>query len=368
MASIRKGGNLLFSISGYYGLAFIRVAQGHLRKAVSIYEQSLQLVTEHGEALLMVSANLYLGLSEINREKGNLKEARQLMQKSKEVGERSALPDWSYRWHLAQARLKEIEGDLNGTLEMLDDAERLYYRNPVPDMRPLSALRTRIWIRQGRLADTLSWVHDQDLSIDDLTFMHEYEHITFVRFLIAQYLKNGDDRPIQEAIGLLDRLLQAAEKGKRMGSVVEILILQALSYNAQEDIHQALVPLERALVLAEPEGYLRIFLDEGPPIVQLLEEILNTKTNVPVAYVKKLLSASKVDQLIKEKSVTTILLSERELEVLRLIDAGFSNKKIMEELFISNSTVKTHIRNIYSKLDVHSRTEALLKARELNLL
>jgi LuxR family maltose regulon positive regulatory protein len=146
------------------------------------------------------------------------------------------------------------------------------------------------------------------------------------------------------------------------------LVLLALVQEAQGDISPALASLERALVLAEPEGYLRIFVDEGPPIAELLEKVLDTKTAVPRAYMKKLLSAFRLNKLAIEDDALVENLSERELYVLRLIAAGLSNKKIMEELFLSLSTVKTHIRNIYSKLNVHSRTEAIIKARELNLL
>ncbi|MCK4561119.1 MAG: LuxR family transcriptional regulator, partial [Calditrichia bacterium] len=124
-----------------------------------------------------------------------------------------------------------------------------------------------------------------------------------------------------------------------------------------------------ALALAEPGGFIRIFVDEGPPIAELLEKILDENVNVPRAYVKKLLSAFRLGKLIKtEGGLVVDRLSERELEVLRLIADGLSNKKIMEELFLSLSTVKTHIRNIYSKLNVHSRTEVIVKAKEMDLL
>jgi len=369
MVSIRKGGNLLFSISGHYGMAYIRVEQGHLRKAINIYEQSLQIVKEKGESLLMVSANLYLGLSEINRERGNLEDARQLMKKSKDVGEQAALPDWPYRWNLAQAKMLEIEGDLNGALEMLDNAERLYYRNPVPYMRPVAALRTRVWLEKGHLTKALDWVHDQRLSVEnDLNYMCEFEHVTLARVLMAEYNNNPEETTLLNTMGLLERLLNAAEEGGRMGSLIEILILQALAYNAQEDTPKAIIALKRALILAEPEGYLRIFVDEGPPVAELLGKIVESKPAELLTYIKKLLSAFKVSKLTLEEHGLSEHLSERELEVLRLIAAGLGNKQVMEELFLSLSTVKTHIRNIYSKFGVHSRTEAINKAREFNLL
>jgi LuxR family maltose regulon positive regulatory protein len=369
MANMRKGGNLLFSLSGAYGLAEIRVAQGRLRDAENTYKQALQFATKQGGLLLMVTANLYMGLSEIHREQGDLAVAEQHLLRSKEVSKQGTTPDWPYRWCLAHARIKEIQGDLDGTLDMLQKAERLYYRNPVPDMRPVAALKTRVWVKQSRLTEALSWVRDQGLSVDDdLSFLREFEHLTLARVLIAEYKIDQAEHSILEAMGLLEHLLRAAEDGGRMGSLIEILVLQALAHEAQGNNSKALVQLERALILAEPEGYVRIFVDEGPPIAELLEKILDIKAPVPRTYVKKLLSAFKLNKLVLENNGLLEHLSERELEVLRHIAAGLANKKIMEELFLSLSTVKTHIRNIYSKLNVHSRTEAIIKAKELNLL
>jgi LuxR family maltose regulon positive regulatory protein len=369
MASMQKGGNILFSISGAYGLADIRVSQGHLREAAHIYKQALQLAAKQGESLQMVTANLYLGLSELSREWGDLEASAQHLLRSKELGEKAALPDWPYRWCLAQARIKEIQGDLDGTLDLLHQAELLYYRNPVPDVRPVAAMRSRVWIRQGRLAEALNWVRNHGLSVhDDLSFLREFEHVTLARVLMAEYKNEREDRSILEIMELLERLLKAAEEGKRIGSVIEILVLQALAHEMQGNIQPALLSLGRALVLAEPEGYIRIFVDEGPLIAELIEKILDTKTAAPRPYLKKLVSAFKLNKRSMEDDGLVEPLSERELEVLRHIAAGQSNKKVMEELFLSLSTVKTHIRNIYSKLNVHSRTEAVIKARELNLL
>ena len=121
-----------------------------------------------------------------------------------------------------------------------------------------------MWVAQGRLGEALGWAREQGLSADDdLSYLREFEHITLARVLLARYKSDREDRSIHEAMGLLERLLQAAEAGERTGSVIEILVLQALAHQAQGDIPAALVPLERALTLAEPEGYVRIFVDEG---------------------------------------------------------------------------------------------------------
>ena len=145
-------------------------------------------------------------------------------------------------------------------------------------------------------------------------------------------------------------------------------MLQALSLQASSDTTQAVATLKQAIHFAEPGGFIQIFIDEGPLMAELLEKILESKIDVPHVYVKKLLSTFKLTKLIKTEDGLVEHLSDRELEVLRFIAAGLSNKKIMEELFISMSTVKTHLRSIYSKLDVNSRTQATAKAKELELL
>ena len=125
----------------------------------------------------------------------------------------------------------------------------------------------------GQAGRSPGWAREQGLSVDDdLSYLREFEHITLARVLIARYKSDRVDGSIHEAMGLLERLLQAAEEGGRMGSVIEILVLQALAHQAQGNISLALAPLERALALAEPEGYVRIFVDEGPPMAALLQE------------------------------------------------------------------------------------------------
>ena len=175
------------------------------------------------------------------------------------------------------ARIREAQGDLDGALDLLHEAERLYVSDFFPNVRPVAALVTRVWVAQGRLGEALDWAREQGLSVaDDLSYLREFEHITLARVLLARYKSDRTEHSILEAMGLLERLLQAAEEGERTGSVIEILMLQALAHQMQGDISAALVPLERALTLAEPEGYVRIFVDEGPPMAVLLAKASRT--------------------------------------------------------------------------------------------
>jgi LuxR family maltose regulon positive regulatory protein len=158
--------------------------------------------------------------------------------------------------------MQQTLGDLTGALALLDEAERHYLRGPVPDLRPIAALKARVWVRQGRLSEALHWVQEEHLTVaGELSYLREFEHITLARVLIAQQQNDRSQQTIQAALALLARLLQAAEAGGRTGSIIEILLLQALAHQAQGNIPMALAALGRALRLAEPEGYVRIFVE-----------------------------------------------------------------------------------------------------------
>ena len=255
---LRTAGNIPDAISTSVVLADIRLALGRLHEAINTLEQLLQFVMDQGEPIPLDAADLHRELSKLHLEQGNLEAAAQHLQRSKELGEKAQLPVLRYRLCIDQARLKTAQGDLEGALALLDEAQRLYIRSPLPDFCPISAMKARIWVAQGRLTKALEWVREQGLSVDDApSYLREFEHVTLARVLIARYKSDRETGSIHEAIGLLERLLHAAEEGGRMGSVIEILVLLALAHAAQGDIPPALVSLERALTLAEPEGYVR---------------------------------------------------------------------------------------------------------------
>ncbi len=271
MANFQKAGNLHFALSGTYGMADIRVVQGRLYDAITTYKQVLQIALAQGEPPLRGSAELYLGLSELYRQQGEMENARWHLQRSEELGEEAGLPDWRYRHCRAEACFKLALGDLTGALDSLDAAERHYRRTPVPDVRPLAALKAQVWIAQGRLNQARRWVQEQGLSIDDdLSFLAEFEHLTLAQLLLAEYRHTPDEQTLAGAMHLLDRLQQAAQTGGRMGSVIEIGVLQSLGQQMQGNLSAALATLQHTLMLAEPEGYVGVFAEEGAAMAQLL--------------------------------------------------------------------------------------------------
>jgi len=375
LANLQRDGNIPGVIGGTFVLADIKMTLGCLHEALSICEYGLQLAVEYGESVPLGTEDVYTEMSILHCEQGDLEVAAQDLAKSKELGDQVELPDWQYRWCIAKARLKETQGDLDGALDLLDRAARLFIRTPLPEVRPIAAVKARVWVRQGRLAEAQGWMFERGLSVDDdLNFLREFEHIILAKVLIAGYKSGGVDDSIDKAINLLERLLKAAEEGRRMGSVIEILVLQALAHQAQGDIPSALKSLERALILVEPEGFIRIFVDEGPPMAHLLYEALNR--GIATDYVQRLLAAFPVTEPEGAASMKPQVdqsgliepLSEREIEVLQLIAKGLTNQVIATRLFLSVHTIKTHTRNIYSKLGVNNRTQAVDKARMLGIL
>jgi LuxR family maltose regulon positive regulatory protein len=368
----QKVGNIIFAIatSGY--LAGIIVAQGRLREAERTYKQSIQLASSHDQ-VRHVTAHLYLGLGLLYHEQGDQQSAAQHLRKSGELG-KQALIDWPYRWRLAQARLKEAEGDLETALDLLDEARRLYVRTSLPDFHPIDALKTRVYLRQGRLSEAQDWVRERGLSVDDdLSYLGEFEHITLARILIASHQNDPTAGSVHQAVALLERLLQAAEAGCRIGSVIEILVVQALAFQAQGNVSQALASLERALLLAEPEGYVRIFVDEGEPMRSLIEKLPRRHDKTFPNYVDKLLAAFAQPTAVPQPRTNNLQsmiiepLSERELEVLRLLGTEMSGPEIALELIVSLNTLRTHTKNIFNKLGVNNRRAAVHRAEELNL-
>ncbi|WP_219838433.1 LuxR C-terminal-related transcriptional regulator [Paenibacillus sp. R14(2021)] len=376
IASVQQAGAISDAINGAIALAEILMVQGRLREAMHTYERGLQLAADQGEPNLRGTADIYVGMSELCREHNDLHAATQALLRSKEQGEHTGFPQYKYRWRVAMARIREAEGDRNGALELLHEAERLYRSDFFLNVRPVAALKTRVWIAQGRLGEALDWVREQGLSVnEDLCYQREFEHITLARVLLARYKRDHEGRFMLEAMGLLKRLLQAAEEGGRTGSAIEILIVQAVAHHMQGDISDALAPLERALNLAEAEGCVRIFVDEGQPMAVLLEAA--AKKGIAPSYVRRLLTfLGKVEGGTPDKQVANKQpierlsepLSERESDVLRLLGTDLSGPDIARELMVSLNTLRTHTKNIYDKLQVNSRRAAVRRAKELDLL
>jgi len=289
---------------------------------------------------------------------------------------------WGYT---ALARLEQARGNSARALDLLDECMQLGRAHGFAALlaRRVAASQAQLALSQGNLTDAVRWAGASGLHTDDeISYPREAEQLALARVLIAQGRSDPTSQHLPDALRLLDRLLADAKAGGRMGSVLEILILRALTVQAQGDGTDALASLEQVLSLAEPEGYMRIFVDEGAPMAELLQAA--DARGVAPNYVAKLLAAFPDESRIENEELRnatrsnsqfSILnsqlpepLTERELEVLRLIAAGRSNAQIAQALVVAVSTVKAHVNHLFGKLAVTSRTQAIARAQELNLL
>ncbi len=372
----KAAGNIYLILIASLKLAVTLRQQGRLQRTIEICQQQLQLANESGLSQTAMAGWLLAIWGEVLAELNDLDGAIHQAKKGAELTERGsdvAMLGWSY---LCLMRVLFTRGDISGAEEIIQKMEEVGREHNMPPWitNQTAAWRVRIWLAQGKLDAASQWMGERGLDADgELPFLREIEYVALARILIAQ-------GRLDEATTLLQRLPEAAEAGGRTSRAIEILILQALASHAGGDTAQAMDRLERALALAEPRGFVRIFVDEGPPMARLLYEILSRAEalthGIAPDYARRLLSAfpaaepEHTDPPITQATKSELVepLSERELEVLQLIAEGLTNQEIAARLFLSLNTVKAHTRNIYGKLGVHNRTQAVTRARALGVL
>ncbi len=194
------------------------------------------------------TAELHVGLSELDVEVGDLESARRHLEAAAALADRAAMTESRYRWFVAMGLLARADGDPEAAIDLLDQAEQLYRPGFFPDVRPIAAIKARVWIAQGNLAEAADWARDRGVSAtDDASYLREFDHLTLVRLLLAQHRAHPDTGALDRAAGLLDRLRDAAETSGRAGSLLEIRLLQALVHDAQGHRPRALAVPGRSL-------------------------------------------------------------------------------------------------------------------------
>ncbi len=376
-------------------LARLQMRMGQLRTASATFQEALQTVEKQpvaGGDMVEIAAVANVGLGEIHYEWNDLESAMRYLAEGLKDARRVDDVEIIRDSRVLLARVHQTRGDLGGALDAIDEARGILrgYGASRELIGPLVALRMEVLLSQGDLEGAEHWAHERILErVSDPT-RHRPAGVGMLEDMALARLMIARGQTV-DALELLAPLLETAESGGEVDAMIRILVLQSIALNLQDENEQSVGTLSRALVLAEPEGYVRTFISEGKTLKELLLVVrtarLDEETDIPATvslhYLDRLLEAFGIkpgagEESAKEEPAGETAarlaadlptpLSDREVEVLKLIADGKSNATIADTLYISVSTVKTHINNLYSKLDVESRTQALARARELNLL
>ncbi len=373
VASLHAGGNLVDELSSTVVLADMWLAAGRPSTARRLYERTLQVAQAPGTPVLRATPDLHVGLSELDYEAGDLEAAKRHLETAAAFEERASLTESRYRWFVAMGRVAGAEGDPEQALDFLDQAERVYLRGFFPDVRPIAAMKARVRITQRKLTWAADWARDRGVAAtDEVGYLREFDHLTVVRLVIAQHRERPDPDALSQAVNLLARLREAAETSGRAGSLVEIQMLIALAQDARGQRQQALQSLGDAWAqMPEPDDCARLFLDEGEPMAELLRDA--GRRGPAGDHARRLLSLEVSGETDDPgpghpAAPSADPLSERERQVLRLLDSELTGPQIARELFVTLNTLRSHTKRIFTKLDVTSRRAAVRLARERGLL
>lgn len=372
-AGLRRVGYLSDVLACSIALTDLETTQGRLNRAQRTFEQALALAAQHDTGM-RGTRDMHVGLCRLAIERNDLTAAAEHLHHCENLGEQAGLPQNAYRWRVALALIREAEGDVDTAVGLLTEAERVYTGDFSPNVQPLPALRARILAAHGRWEPAVQWAHQHGITpADDLSYLREYEHLTLARVLLARHAAGGSPGVLRDAVTLLERLHAAADAGGRHGTAIEVLALLAVAHRASGNEVRALALLRRALTMAEPEGYVRVFATVRSPMTALLKTML--RQDPGSAYLRRLLDAStgphRQTPAASGRAASEGLvdaLSPRELDVMRLLLSELDGPSIARELVVSLNTVRTHTKNIYAKLGVTNRRAAVRRAHQLDLL
>jgi LuxR family maltose regulon positive regulatory protein len=392
-ATALRSGTPVMAVPSNCYIAEQQTKRGKPQEAWATYREALAWATTSNGRRLPVAGFPLIKLGDLNRERNDLdaacRDLRQGVELCRQLGQADVLAEGQVMW----ARLCLAQGDTKGAQAALNEVELITGQVSVDPWIATWAqeCRVRLWLSTGNLEAALDWIDESGLALDGaFSYQHDLPHIHLARVLIAAHQAGSGvqtDHSLDEVLSLLDRLEKAAERAGWVHEQIQILILQALAHQALAaprdaaprgaSMALALTALSRALELAAPGGYLRAFLDHGPPLTRLLHRA--AAQEIQPGYVSKLLAAAVLTipecapepaHLPEAQASQPLIepLSGREIEVLTLIAQGLTNREVGERLYISQGTVKAHTSNIFGKLGVRSRTQAVARARALAIL
>ncbi len=366
IAISRSAGDKPMTVLASCNLAGTLIIQGQLIKAAKVLQEARSIAgaaAGPGGRTLPFAGLASAGLANVLRQWNELEEAEQLARDGVQQSETWGQAEVLMQSCIELAHVLCTRGDLTEAERVLEKAAEC-----APDLAPwtivpLQSAQAQLALAAGAAPDPVQWAQDCHLQIKcSIDFQQMFNYLTLAQLYLAQDLAT-------DALQLLERLYDRSKAAGANGYLLDILVLQALSYQSLDLHDRALQRLVQALTLGEPENYRRVFADQGRPMANLLRRAVTRGHST--AYGKSLLALIDRDSLQATGGHNPLLieaLSERELEILRLVAAGLSNRQIAAELVLALGTVKKHISNIYGKLQVGRRTEAVVRARQLDLL
>ena len=373
---LRVAGNHVDALDTSIVVGSMWLTAGRPTRARRTYEEALTAAMANGAPYPRATPDLHVALAELDIERHDLDAAQEHLDTARLLGERSSITENRYRWYAVTAQLHGARGNHRAAVGLLQEAQDRYRPGAYPDIRPIPAMRARVHIAAGDLRDAEQWAREQHVSLDeDASFLREFDQLTLVRLLLAQ---GPPTTELARVLGTLDRL-QAAAQGARAGTTLEVGMLRALTLSEMSQEDAAVAELDRALVASpEADQYLRLFLDEGVPMRALLQAAATAGDRHPAA--ADLAHRAELAAMARPAATATHAgepasaaglvdpLSERELEVLRLLDSELTGPEISSHLYVSLNTLRTHTKRIFTKLGVRNRAAAVRRGRELGLL
>ncbi|HTP07587.1 MAG TPA: LuxR C-terminal-related transcriptional regulator [Anaerolineae bacterium] len=351
-------------------LSMIYRLEGRLQEADDRLQEGRAYIEKCDPRRVTVAGVAYYGQADNLRERNELAAAENLAQRSLELCESWLNPTSMCVCYSVLVRVYQALGKFSAAEEALHAAdESIKGHAPFPEVTSyLNAVSVGYWLATGQLPKASHWAQKKRKDADRqsaFSIPNEQDEITLARVLLAE----GN---FEIVLRTLERLALAAEAGQRFGRLIEIQNLQALALHAVGDTSKALILLQKSLALAEPPKYIRMFLDEGEPMQELLQAYLHTSSPLQQSYAQELLAAfTGIGRAAAPQARLTDLiepLTERELDVLHLLAEGLSNRQIAEKLVLSEGTIKFHVHNVLEKLQVHTRAQAIVSARKHHLL
>lgn len=360
-SSTQAYGDHLGTMGALEELVLLLYRHGRRREAEVLCQQTIARCVGAGSEPLPMLGIVYIGLAMMSYEADDLIKANETIRQGLELSQQLMMPTVILRGKILQARLFHTMGKDQLASNAINKAREIAAQFGSPRYTRLAeSSAAELYLLQGKLAAAAGWAETASLSLDDVpSAAREAEYLVFSRLLLAQ-------KRFVEADRLLVTLEELAQERERYGRLISIYVLRALVKHGLGSETEALDYLERALWMAAPRGYYRAFLDAGSSLVDLL---FKARPAAPVL-VDRLLGSMSAgpEQLSESEYLLVEPLSERELEVLRLVASGLSNQEASQVLYVTEGTVKKHLSHIFDKLEVKNRTQAVSRAKELGLL